>query len=204
MSTDATEALLKLVADDEQRRCRDLVARAESEAQTMLREAWRAARGRVRTNVQALKQERRQALALAAAELDTARRQHQQRSDQALLEAGREPLRAALAARWRDAAACRLWTDGLLRRALARLPHGSWRIEHPSDWPPAERSRVVDLLAASLGQPPQLQVAMDIAAGLRVHAETAMLDGTLEGLLADQRAVEALMLSEMSAARSPG
>jgi len=199
MNTDATAALLKLVADDEQRRCREILARAESAVQATLREAQRSARGRMRENVQTLKQERRQALALATAELDTARRQHQQRSDQALLEAAWEPLRAALAARWRDTAARRLWIDGLMRRALARLPRGAWRIEHPADWPATECRRLVSALTASLGQEPQLQVGADIGAGLRVHAGTALLDGTLDGLLSDRRAIEALLLAEMAA-----
>ena len=199
MNTDATAALLKLVADDEQRRCREILARAESGVQATLREAQRSARGRMRENVQTLKQERRQALALATAELDTARRQHQQRSDQALLEVAWEPLRAVLAARWHDAAARSLWVDGLVRRALARLPRGAWHIEHPADWPAAERSRLVHSLTASLGQEPQLQVGTDIAAGLRVRAGIALLDGTLDGLLSDRRAIEALLLAEMAA-----
>lgn len=198
MSTDATSALLKLVADDEQRRCREILARAEAAAQTTLREAQRAARARVRENVQTLKQERRQALALATAGLDTARRQHQQRSDQALLEAAWEPLQAALAARWRDAAARSRWVDGLVRRALTRLPRGLWRVEHPPDWPVVERSRFVAVLNAALGQEPQLQVAADITAGLRVHAGSAQLDGTLGGLLSDRRAIEALLLAEIA------
>ena len=200
MSTDAMSALLKLVADDEQRRCREILARAEAGAQMTLREAQRAARARVRENVQALKQERRQALALATAELDTARRQHQQRRDQALLEAAWQPLQAALAARWRDASARSRWVDGLVLRALTRLPRGLWRVEHPSDWPAAERSRFVSVLSAALGQEPQLHVAADITAGLRVHAGSAQLDGTLAGLLSDRRAIEALLLAEMAAA----
>lgn len=197
MNTDATAALLNLVAEDERRRCSEILARAESEVQTTLREARRAVRTRMRENVQTLKQERRQALALATAELDTARRQHQQRSDQALLELAWEPLRAALLARWRDAASRRLWVDGLARRAQVRLPHTAWRIEHPSDWPAPERKQFTAALTATLGAEPQLQVAADIAGGLRVHADTALLDGTLDGLLADRRAVEALLLAEM-------
>lgn len=197
MNIDATSALLKLVADDEQRRCREILARAESEAQATVRAAQRAARSRMHENVQTLKQERRQALALATAELDTARRQHQQRCDQALLKVAWEPLRAALAARWRDTAARRFWVDGLMRRALARLPRAAWRVEHPADWPAAERSLFVNALTPMLGQEPQLQMAADITAGLRVHAGTAVLDGTFEGLLSDRRVIEALLLAEI-------
>jgi len=204
MNTEVMAALLKLVAEDERRRCREILARAESEAQTSLRAAQRAARTRMRENVQTLKQERRQALALATAELDTARRQHQQRSDQALLELAWEPLRAVLLARWRDAAARRLWVDGLVKRALARLPRTAWRIEHPSDWPAPERKQFTAALTAMFGQEPLLQVAGDIAGGLRVHADTALLDGTLDGLLSDRRAVEALLLAEMINASARG
>jgi hypothetical protein len=198
MNADATAALLKLVAEDERRRCRDTLAEAEVEARTALRDALRAARARMRGNVLTLKQERRQALALASAELDTARRQHQQRCDQALLVIAWEPLRAALLARWNDAATRRLWVEGLVRRALARLPRTAWRVEHAPDWPATEQARFSVVLTEKLGEKPNLQVADDIAGGLRVHADTALLDGTLDGLLADRRAVEALLLAEMT------
>lgn len=200
-SASVTDELLRLVSEHERRRCAEITAAAEAQAAAVVREAHRNARARMRENVSTLKQERQRSLALADAELDTVRRQHQQRCDYALLESAWEPLRAALAARWRDSAARRRWVAAFVRHALARLPHVAWRIEHPADWPGAERAALAASLGSALGMAPQFAVAGDIAAGLRVQAGAALLDGTLEGLLADRRAVEALLLAEIGQGR---
>lgn len=198
MSTaEARTALLQLVAEHQRSRCAELRAAAEVQAAGIVREAWRGARTRLHENVHTLKQERRRALALASAELETARRQHRQRCDRVLLEAAWAPLRDALRARWQEPAARRAWVEDVARRALARLPRGRWRIAHPPDWPAAERGALFEQLARTLGVPPEASVEAGIAAGLRIACDTAQFDATLDGLLADRGTVEALLLAEV-------
>jgi hypothetical protein len=199
MSTSvALVEMLKLVEEHELGRCREALTRAHAQAQVMRREAQRVARARMHAHIQALKQERRRALALASAELDTAQRQHRNRCDYALIETGLKQLDAALANRWQDAAARHQWVERVVRNARARLPRERWEISHPPGWPESEQRELAARLAPELGAAPVFRAEIGIRAGLCVRAGTARLDGTLDGLLADRAAIEALMLAELA------
>jgi hypothetical protein len=190
--------MLKLVEEQELGRCREAMTRAHAQAQVMRRDAQRAARARMHAHVQALKQERRRALALASAELDTAHRQYRNRCDYALIEAGLKQLDTALADRWQDTVARQQWVEGVVRNALACLPRERWEISYPPGWPESAQRELDARLARELGAAPVFRAEPGIRAGLRVRAGTALLDGTLEGLLADRTPIEALMLAELT------
>lgn len=190
--------MLKLVEEHELGRCREALARAHVQAQQIRREALRAARARMHAHIRALKQERRRALALASAELDTAQRQHRNRCDYALIETGLKQLEAALTERWQAADARHQWIESLVRNARVRLPRERWEISHPPGWAESEQRELAARLAPGLGAVPGYRADPGIRAGLRVRAGTALLDGTLDGLLADRAAIEALMLAELA------
>lgn len=187
--------MLKLVEDHELARCREIMARAQHEARQLLRAAHAEARQRMRRHAQELKQRRDRERSRAEAELATARRQHRQRGDRALLDAGWAQLRQALAARWQAPTARRRWIENLARQALARLPRGSWTVSHPAAWDRTEREALAKQLASVLGAAPAWTGDRDIAAGLRFCVGGACLDGTLDGLFADRAAVEAMLLA---------
>jgi hypothetical protein len=189
----ALAEMLRLVEDHERARCREIAAQAQNDVRDLLREAHAAARLRMHRHVQDLKHFRDRETARARAELETAHRRHRQRCDRVLLEAGWALLRPVLAARWREPAARRRWVERLAREALARLPRGDWTVVCPADWDRAERAA----LAQELGTAPTWQETPDVSAGLRFCAGGACLDGTLEGLLADRAAIEAMLLAEI-------
>ncbi|OGI47777.1 MAG: hypothetical protein A2151_01135 [Candidatus Muproteobacteria bacterium RBG_16_65_34] len=197
MTEAALTEMLALVERHGQERCREITTRARQEAQTILRAAHRAVRERTHRQLQELRHHRDRETARAQAELATARRGHQQRCDYVLIDSGGALLRAALLARWRDADARRRWANGLLNQARALLPRGPWRIAHPADWPAAERAVLAGLLTRELGAAPEFSEDRDVTAGLRLCTGGACLDGTIEALLADRRAVEALLLAEI-------
>jgi hypothetical protein len=190
--------MLKLVEEHELGRCRETLARAHAQAEVLRRAAQRAARARMHAHIQALKQERRRALALASAELDTAQRQQRNRCDYALIETGLKQLDAALMDRWLDAAARRQWIARVVRNARARLPRERWEIRHSPSWPASEQRELAAELAPELGAAPVFRAEPGIRAGLRVRAGTALQDGTLDGLLADRVVIEALLLAELT------
>jgi hypothetical protein len=190
--------MLKLVEEHELSRCREALTRAHAQAEVLRRAAQRAARARMHAHIQTLKQERRRALALAAAELDTAQRQQRNRCDYALIETGLQQLDAALMDRWQDAATRRQWVGRVVRNARARLPRERWEISHPPGWPQSEQHELAARLAPELGAAPVFRAEPGIRAGLCVRAGTARQDGTLDGLLADRAAIEALLLAELS------
>lgn len=189
--------MLKLVEDHELARCREIMARAQREARQQLREAHAAARLRMYRHAQELKHLRNRERGRAEAELATARRQHRQRGDLALLDAGWAKLRKALMARWQVPAERRRWVENLARQALARLPRGPWAVACPAAWDRAEREALAKQLASVLGAAPEWIEDRNVAVGLRFCVGGACLDGTLDGLLADRAAVEATMLAEL-------
>jgi hypothetical protein len=190
--------MLKLVEEHELGRCRETMAHAHTQARVVRHEAQRTARARMHAHIQALKQERRRALALASAEFDTAQRQYRNRCDYALIEAGFKQLDAALMDRWQDAATRRQWIERVVHDARARLPRERWEISHPPGWAESEQRELAARLAPELGAAPVFRAEPGIRAGLRVRAGTARLGGTLDGLLADCAVIEALLLAELA------
>jgi hypothetical protein len=114
-----------------------------------------------------------------------------------MLVEGWRRLPAALAAAWRDPAGRRRWTETHLGRALAALPRTDWAIAHAPGWTEDERQAAAGWLAAHGG--PDLAFAADaaLAAGFRVHAGHNTLDATLDGLLADRKAIEGRLLHHL-------
>ncbi len=200
MTTDAAlQDMLKLVERHEREHCRAAMARAQQEADALIEQARRDAHARMRQFIREIKQHTARELAQAEAALQTAKRRHQQRLDFALLESSRERLRAALLNRWHEHRGRAEWVDDLVRQALAVLPPAKWQITHPGYWPAAERKQLAERLAKRLGDEPEFLEAKDVTGGLRLCAQGACLDGTLEALLADRRAIEARLLAELQA-----
>ncbi len=194
----ALERMLALVAGHRQARCEEILAQAQVAARRLAAEAHRGARRRMHGNVTEIRTLLRQRVAQAEAALETARRQHRQRRDFALLETAWPVLAEALRRRWHDTAARGDWVQRLARQALATLPPTGWEIVHPVDWPAVEREALAAWLARELSAAPRLRAAADVTAGLRICARGACLDGTVEGLLADRPAIEAMLLAEIN------
>ena len=184
--------MLKLVENHERARCRSHGAGATRGA-GLLREAHAGAR-RACTGTQELKHFRDREQTRAQAEVATARRQHRQRCDRALLEAGRCVARVLLA-RWQEMGHAR-WVETWCARRCAAAAR-RWTSAHPAGWDKAERDGWTERPARAPGAAPEWIEDRQIAAGLRFHVGGACLDGTLDGLLADRTAVEALLLAEI-------
>jgi F0F1-type ATP synthase membrane subunit b/b' len=171
-----------------------IAAGAEREARAIMAQARAAARARVHAAIEKLREEGARRLTRAKAQLDTELRvRAQQRAVQAVRDA-MPLLREALNARWRDRESRRLWSEAVARACADRLPPGAWRVEHPRDWNEPEQQQFL----TAIGKPVQAGfAAADIAAGLRVSADRALLDATPQGLLADSTMITALLLDEI-------
>lgn len=194
---DALEEMLKLVAEQQGKECAAAAERAGTEARDVLAAVHRGARRRMHENVLEIRQIMRREMNQAQAALETAKRQHTQRCDFALIESGWPKLRAAMLARWREAGARRVWIDSLVRAAQVALPHGSWDVFHPADLGAADRDYLAQSIAAFAGVVPRFVVDDKVSAGLRLCAAGACLDGTLEGILGDHAAIQARLLAKL-------
>lgn len=191
-----TQALLDLVEADRARQSAQTLDTARNQAAALRVQAQTQARERLR---QAFAEQRRrlhESVAAAQARLATQRRLHEQQRSAALLQRAGQQLPVELLARWRQPATRAAWVAQALAAARTHLPPGGWRILHAPDWPTAEQQA----LAVETGAAPQFEADARIAAGLKIVAGGNVIDGTLDGLLADRSSLEARLLRLLEAA----
>lgn len=71
-------------------------------------------------------------------------------------------------------------------------------MRHAPSWPEDERRALAQRLAARGAARIEFVADASIDVGFRVHAGPNMLDATLEGLLAEQRAIQGRLLQELT------
>ena len=196
------EALLQLVEEHRKERCRDITQQAHEQATTLIKQAHQQARARMRESIQQERTHWRAKIDETRAALETRQRHRRQQANKRLLQQGWEKLREALTERWREPDQRSIWIRALAQQAMTRLPRSGWRIEHPPGWPAEEQLQFSDQVATYTGgQSPTFVEAHEILVGLRILADRACLDGTLEGLLANRNAIEGHLLAEINRAR---
>ncbi len=83
------------------------------------------------------------------------------------------------------------------------LPRGAWEVRHAPGWPEAERRELAARVAGRDGPAVAFVAEPSIAAGFRVRAGHNTLDATLDGLLADRKAIEGRLLHRLEEAAAP-
>jgi F0F1-type ATP synthase membrane subunit b/b' len=175
-----------------------LIAAAQDEARGAIADARANARKRLHQAIGELRREGERRLTRAKAELETAARARQQQQASHALKAAWPLLRDALAARWHDSAARKLWTDSVAELCARRLRRGDWTVEHPADWTAQEQTGFAAAFADSGNIKLTFAAAPDLTAGLRIKADQAVLDASVAGLTHDGRAIAAMLLDELA------
>jgi vacuolar-type H+-ATPase subunit E/Vma4 len=196
-----TRALLELIESDRARQCAQILGEAYSRAAAIRAQAHAAARARMRQAFDEQRQRRREQIAAAQARLATHRRLHEQQRTAALLQLAWQQLPDELRSLWQQSAARSAWVTQVLAAAQTRMPHGPWRIVHAPDWPGAERDTLAQRLAEALGATPRFEADTAIDAGLKIVSNGNVIDGTLDGLLADRTELEAQLLRQLESPR---
>ncbi|MGD2112066.1 MAG: V-type ATP synthase subunit E family protein [Gammaproteobacteria bacterium] len=197
--------LLALVERDREARCREVTGTAEQQARAIVRQAHRDARAHAHQDLEALREQIRQRVISAQAQEQTRLRQLRQQADQAFLDAAWQPLQEALQRHWQEPAHRQQWIAQLVEAAAARLIGSDWLIEHPPDWPADERVALKARVSGEFACHPRLQEQPGLRAGLRISADEACVDGSIDGLLRRRTRIEALLLAEIARQRgSPG
>ncbi len=187
-----TQALLALVEADRARRCDAILDEARARAAALLAAAHAEARRQVHDAFREERARRVERVAAARANLQTRQRLGEQQRAAAFLAAGWQRLHEELLRRWREPATRRAWVASVTADAARLLPRAEWRITHAPDWPPAERDGVAAELARGIA--PSFHPDAAIGAGLKIAALGNVIDGTIEGLLADRAAIGARLL----------
>jgi exonuclease VII large subunit len=197
--------LKHLLAVVEQRRsehCREVLDKAQQQAQQLVKQAYRDARQRMHRELDDIRQKLRQQMVSVVARRQTRKRQRRQQADEELLTTSWLNLHEALLHRWGDSVMRRRWVDDLVNQAASVLVDSHWLIEHPFDWPAQERSALQLRLQKQLAHAPHFEVKSTIAAGLRICAGGACVDGSADGLLRERLAIEAVLLARINEHRN--
>ena len=192
---DRERRLLELVDEHREGECRRLLKRAEEEARALVRQAYGNARRRAGRLAAAERLRARGRIEAAKAEKATRDRMSRERRQLALLETAWPRLEAALLRRWRQPADRRRWLEQAMDLARRVLPGPLWSIRHAADVGPDEQAALAGELAPGLVQPPEVRPDLGIRAGLVIRSGDAVLDATLDALLADRRSLEARLLA---------
>jgi hypothetical protein len=198
-----TRALLDLVEADRRQKCDAILAVAQDRGSAVLKQAHADARARMRKAFQEERAQRDARVGAARANLQTRRRLADQQRAAALLAAGWKKLPEELLRRWRDPGLRRRWVATVVAGARAALPGTAWRIVHAPDWPLAEREAIGAELAAAHGAECRFDEDASIRAGLRISANGNVVDGTLDGLLADRADIGSQLLRLLESGAQP-
>ena len=190
----AAAALLQLIADNREAKCRALRERAASEVRAILKQAHAGAREQVLAALEEARKRDSEQRARAEAQRRRRERLAREQNLKARLNEGARRVKELLARWWQDPAERWTWAERGALRAVEVLPTGRWEIAHPGEWPKAERERLRQLLLERGVVMADFVPDPAIAAGVRLSSGNAVFDATLGGLLADRTAVEARLL----------
>jgi hypothetical protein len=195
-------SLAEEVRKEVESECREVLEAAKREAEEIVARAFTSARARGQAAIAAMRQEGRRRLMRAEARRET---REQMLNDTRAAEALRRALpllEPAILQRWGNRAGRRSWLEAVARHARASLLPGDWTVEHSLDFASEDRDCLLASLKCAGGYNIVFRAAAGVKAGVRVHAEGAVLDGTSDGLLADQSAIASLLLAELSSGAS--
>lgn len=188
------QALLTLLEEDRRRQCDALIADAQARARSVVQEAHRDARARIRDAFAVERQRQDEQIKAAAASLQTEHRLSDQERLAELLRLAWQMLPESLLERWKDPGRRRKWVEQVIDMAHRLLPHEMWTLRVAPGWPAEERDEALQSVARRLGYTPGCSEDPDIQAGLLIIAAGNRLDATLGGLLGDRASIESRLL----------
>jgi hypothetical protein len=101
--------------------------------------------------------------------------------------------------RWRRERSRWQWIELLIGEAADVIESGRWVVEHPSDLTDADLKELSLAVTDVAGSPPELVMMEEMTAGFRIARSGAVLDASLEGLMAHEDVIEGLLLAQILA-----
>jgi len=186
--------LMMMIGDYHKRECQSLLSSAHEKMATKLQMALHKAREIVHASIVTERKRTRELIHIAQAELETKRRKHSIQADTMILELGFKSIKQQLLNRWHNSNSRQLWINNAIEAALNNLPSGNWLLYHPTDWSTDESQRVIEMTHLhSINV--LFQVNTEIKCGIKIEAETTILDMSEQGLLADKQRLESRFLA---------
>jgi hypothetical protein len=189
------ESVLSALKAQQGFRCREIENATGRKVEQLLSDSRTRMRQRVHKAVVEERRRRETSLLDARHRIETAGRRKVQAQYRRFLHEAVPMLTAELGERWHDSESRRSWCEMVIGEAVSRLPAEPWTVEHPRDWSSEDTKWLEQTFAAGGLPKPALNVDAGITAGLRVRLGSACLDATVDGLMADTRAMEGRLLA---------
>lgn len=190
------QRLLEIVEAYRKLQCDTLITQAQQDSQQIISHAYQDARARLHQDIQDSREHMRSELSSARAKLHTMMMQQRHQADQRFLEQSWKLLVDKLQARWQQPKQRQEWVNKIVLNAIRMVPGKDWLIEHPQDWSKSEqkqlRSQVNDEYTGQL----KFSNVAEITAGIRIVTDGAIIDGSLQGLMADRTGIESIFLAQ--------
>ncbi len=191
------EALLRMLAREQETRSRAIVDRAGEQAEEIVARTWKEARARLREAVAEERRSIEQALAARQAEIESGVLQKEQLAVRQVLDLAWAKLREKLVERWGQQATRELWCRSGCALALESvLAESALVIEFDPDVSSNTGATAHTCLSDLGARQVTTRACPGIGPGLRVRAGRACVDATIDGLLAARESVEADLLAE--------
>ncbi|MBF0310856.1 MAG: hypothetical protein HQL56_15150 [Magnetococcales bacterium] len=182
-------SLLRLIDEQRQKRCEEMLQEARRQADEIVRRAHREARGRMRQAVGVERALMLRTVERAKSRMEAENRRRHLRQTTKMLSQARSLLEEAMRRRWADPVSRLAWLAMVVQTAKRHLPaEAVWLCQHPPGFDAGE-------LTASFGavrwsnEPDET-----LTAGVRVGLGQTWIDGSLESILGDRQAMEARLL----------
>ena len=189
------QRLLEIIESYQNEACTKLLNETQAEAGDTKRQAFRAARIRVKQDIETSRQSIEQAMKTAKAAVETVEKQRQYVAIHDYLEESWRQLGDLLRQRWETPETRGRWLDGAVSKALHVLPSSVWQIEHPENWSEEERHAVAAKISANSVPAPDFAVNKELTIGIRLLANGAIVDASIDGIMADRGRIEAEFLA---------
>ena len=191
------EHLLGVVVENREKRCQQVREKAQQQAREITRQAHARSRARMHRHVNELREKYRARISSANARNQTLLRQQHQKEDRALLDVAWPLLREAMTALWNDTDSRRDWLQAAVNSASSSLRDNGWHIEHPLNLADEDAKLITYMLPHGKSKHAKLVATDTIDAGIRITIKGTVVDATLDGLLKQKNAIEALMLARI-------
>ncbi len=202
-NAETLEHLLDVVIENRDKRCLEIRENAHAQVKDSISQAHRRSRKRFHTHADSLRENYRVSETAAQARNQTQRRQQQQETERALLDAAWPLLDDAILVLWNETKSRRAWLNAATALAASILLEHQWRIEHPVDFSEEDAERLRKDLTDKIGKAPEMIACADIQAGVRIIAHGTVVDATSKGLLQHRLSIEAILLARIKQGLQP-
>ena len=190
------QRLLEVVEEYRQQQCNTLLEQAGLKSRKIIHQTYRNARLRLHHDIQESRLNMQKELAATRAKQHTLmmKRKHQQ--DQLFLDRAWDALGGNLQERGRNPEQRQLWVQNIVNTALKVLPGQDWAVSHPADWSSAEQDEFKRTVSVENSRVVSFVSVPDITAGIRISADAALVDGTVQGLMVAPARIESELLAQ--------